>query len=89
MVLLVLTYFVYEITGRNIPSTSNRLKIVVGFSSMEIMRLIPKRRVIITLNSVGFEVLTAVSMKIAVFWVVTPCSLVEAMRPDDGGSKDL
>jgi hypothetical protein len=32
---------------------------------------------------VGFEVLTAVSMKIAVFWVVAPCS------PDDGGSKDL
>jgi hypothetical protein len=29
---------------------------------------------------VGFEVLTAVSMKIAVFWVD---------RPDDGGSKDL
>jgi hypothetical protein len=26
--------------------------------------------------SVGFEVLTAVSMKIAVFWVVAPCSLV-------------
>jgi hypothetical protein len=26
---------------------------------------------------VGFEVLTAVSMKIAVFWVVAPCSLVE------------
>jgi hypothetical protein len=25
-------------------------------------------------------------MKIAVFWVVAPCSLVE---PDDGGSKDL
>jgi hypothetical protein len=48
----------------------------------------------------GFEVLTAVSMKIAVFWVVAPCSLVEVYqrfrdpcylhyRPDDGGSKDL
>jgi hypothetical protein len=43
----------------------------------------------------GFEVLTVVSMKIAVFWVVTPCSLVEVYqrfrgpdRPDDGGSKD-
>jgi hypothetical protein len=35
---------------------------------------------------VGFEVLTAVSMKMAVFWVVAPCS---ANRPDDGGSKDL
>jgi hypothetical protein len=29
----------------------------------------------------------AVSMKMAVFWVVAPCSLVD--RPDDGGSKDL
>jgi hypothetical protein len=29
---------------------------------------------------VGFEVLTAVSMKIAVFWVVAPCSLVEVYR---------
>jgi hypothetical protein len=28
-------------------------------------------------NIVGFEVLTAVSMKIAVFWVVAPCNLVE------------
>jgi hypothetical protein len=31
--------------------------------------------------TVGFEVLTAVSMKIAVFWATH--------RPDDGGSKDL
>jgi hypothetical protein len=31
----------------------------------------------IYLDTVGFEVLTAVSMKIAVFWVVAPCSLVE------------
>jgi hypothetical protein len=31
---------------------------------------------------VGFEVLTAVSTKIAVFWVGDH-------RPDDGGSKDL
>jgi hypothetical protein len=50
---------------------------------------------------VGFEVLTAVTMKIAVFWVVAPCSLVEVYQrfrgpcclhhqgPDDGGSKDL
>jgi hypothetical protein len=38
----------------------------------------------------GFEVLKAVSMKIAVFWVVAPCSLVvRAIRPDDEGSKDL
>jgi hypothetical protein len=48
--------------------------------------------------SVGFEVLTAVSTKMAVFWVVAPCSLVEVYQrfrgpccvrlPDDGGSKD-
>jgi hypothetical protein len=33
----------------------------------------------------------AVSTKMAVFWVVAPCSLVEVdeYRPDDGGSKDL
>jgi hypothetical protein len=29
------------------------------------------------LQIVGFEVLTAASMKMAVFWVVAPCSLVE------------
>jgi hypothetical protein len=29
---------------------------------------------------VGFEVLTAVSMEIAVFWVVAPCSLVEVYQ---------
>jgi hypothetical protein len=28
-------------------------------------------------RQVGFEVLTAVSTKMAVFWVVAPCSLVE------------
>jgi hypothetical protein len=47
---------------------------------------------------VRFEVLTAASMKVAVFWVVAPYSLVEVYRrlrgasddlPDDGGSKHL
>jgi hypothetical protein len=28
-------------------------------------------------SSIGFEVLTAVSTRMAVFWVVVPCSLVE------------
>jgi hypothetical protein len=32
------------------------------------------------LIAVGFEVLTAVSMKMAVFWVVAPCSLVEVYQ---------
>jgi hypothetical protein len=51
-----------------------------------------------------FRVLTAVSMKMAVFWVLAPCILVEVYRrvrglcclhhhciecPDDGGSKQL
>jgi hypothetical protein len=36
------------------------------------------------LYRVVFEVLTAVSTKMAVFWVVARC-----YRPDDGGSKDL
>jgi hypothetical protein len=46
-------------------------------------------------NLVGFQVLTAVITKMAVFWVVAPCSLVEVYqrfrgpwdRPDDGSSK--
>jgi hypothetical protein len=55
------------------------------------------------LIQVGFEVLTAVRTKMAVLWVVEPCSLVEVYqrirgpcclhhqgdRRDDGGSKDL
>jgi hypothetical protein len=48
---------------------------------------------------VGFEVLTAASMKMTVFWAVASCSLVEIYRrfrgtcgtnrPDDGDSKYL
>jgi hypothetical protein len=33
-----------------------------------------------TVIKVGFEVLTAVSTKMAVFWVVAPCSLVEVYQ---------
>jgi hypothetical protein len=40
-------------------------------------------------NWVRFQVLTAASMKMAVFWVVAPCSLVDVYRRDDGGSKYL
>jgi hypothetical protein len=51
-------------------------------------------------KQVGFEILTAVSTKMAVFWVVAPYSLVEVQQRfkgpcclhhqgDDGGSKDL
>jgi hypothetical protein len=48
-----------------------------------------------------FQVLTAASMKLAVFWSVVPCGLVKVdqhfrgarcrhhHRPDDGGSKHL
>jgi hypothetical protein len=39
-------------------------------------------------SSVRFQVLTAASMKMVVFWVVAPCSLV-MNRPDVGGSKHL
>jgi hypothetical protein len=35
---------------------------------------------------VGFEVLTAVSTKMAVFWVVAPCSLVEVYQRFRGPS---
>jgi hypothetical protein len=49
---------------------------------------------------VGFEVLTAACMKMAIFWVVTPYRLVEVYQrfrgtycfyhqDDDGGSKFL
>jgi hypothetical protein len=34
----------------------------------------------IVITEVGFEVLTVVSTKTAVFWVVAPCSLVEVYR---------
>jgi hypothetical protein len=34
--------------------------------------------------SVGFEVLTAVSTKMAVFWVVAPCVLVEVYQRFSG-----
>jgi hypothetical protein len=33
-----------------------------------------------TYKSAGFKVLTAASMKMAVFWVVEPCSLVEVYQ---------
>jgi hypothetical protein len=38
---------------------------------------------------VGFEIFTAVSMKMSVFWVVARCRLAEAHCPDDRGSKYL
>jgi hypothetical protein len=44
---------------------------------------------------VRFQVLTAASTKVTVFWDVAPCSLVEndrrfrGDRPDDGGSKHI
>jgi hypothetical protein len=41
---------------------------------------------VVTDMYVGFEVLTAVSMKIAVFWVVAPCSLVEIYQRFRGPS---
>jgi hypothetical protein len=60
------------------------------------------RVVILNINySLGFEVLTVVNTKMAVFWVVAPSSLVEGYQciggpcclyhqgADDGGNKDL
>jgi hypothetical protein len=52
-------------------------------------------------HCLGFEVLTAVNTKMAVFWVLAPCGLVEVYqrfrgpsclhhhRPDGGGCKYL
>jgi hypothetical protein len=34
----------------------------------------------VNISTVRFEVLTAASMKMAVFWVVAPCSLVEVYQ---------
>jgi hypothetical protein len=36
-----------------------------------------------------FQVLMVANMKMAVFWVVAPCCLVEDYHPDDGDSKHL
>jgi hypothetical protein len=36
-----------------------------------------------------FEILTAPSVKMAAFWVVTSCNLVDIDNPDDGRSKLL
>jgi hypothetical protein len=41
---------------------------------------ITKISYLMTSNEVGFEVLTAASMKMAIFWVVAPCNLVEVYR---------
>jgi hypothetical protein len=38
---------------------------------------LPRAPTLNYLNYVGFEVLTTVSAKMAVFWVVAPCGLVE------------
>jgi hypothetical protein len=39
------------------------------------MTHLKKNLIAYNITLVGFEVLTAVSMKIAVFWVVAPCSV--------------
>jgi hypothetical protein len=59
------------------------LESVVCVASCEVggrlkSRLFQER--IMWFKTVGFEVFTAVSMKIAVFWVVAPCSLVEVYQ---------
>jgi hypothetical protein len=47
---------------------------------MPVAYLQEKRRGRQTWSVVGFEVLTAVSTKMAVFWVLAPCSLVEVYQ---------
>jgi hypothetical protein len=45
------------------------------------MGLLPSGNIVdIMICFVGFEVLTSASMKMAVFWVVAPCTLVEVYR---------
>jgi hypothetical protein len=43
-----------------------------------------EQKAIISIIKVGFEVLTAVGMKMAIFWVVAPCSLVEVYQRSRG-----
>jgi hypothetical protein len=40
----------------------------------------PASKPLVNANSLGFEVLMAVNTKMAVFWVVAPCSLVEVYQ---------
>jgi hypothetical protein len=40
----------------------------------------------ITADTVGFEVLTAASVKMAAFWVVAPCSLIIALMMEATGT---
>jgi hypothetical protein len=55
------------ISANNIPRQRDKKFMLQTFASMLMM--------LSDLFIVGFEVLTAVSMKIAVVWVVAPCSL--------------
>jgi hypothetical protein len=71
-----------------------------GFSWLRMSPVAASCEILMGLR-VGFEFLTTVSTKIAAFWVLAPCSLVEVYRRfrgpcclhhqvgDDGGSKDL
>jgi hypothetical protein len=52
--------------------SGNRVRLRVGNPVGDQFRIIAIK--------VGFEVLTAVSMKMAVLWVVAPCSLVEVYQ---------
>jgi hypothetical protein len=40
----------------------------------------PLDRILSQMNPVGFEVLTAVNTKMAVFWVAAPCSLIDVYQ---------
>jgi hypothetical protein len=58
------------------------LKLQISYPSLFLMSLkrICPRPCVTFHYIVGFEVLTAVSTKMAVFWVVAPCSLVEVYQ---------
>jgi hypothetical protein len=82
----------YLIGKLAVPLPSKRLQVPGGFKTVLIWYSL--------YYSVGFEVLRAEKMNVAVFWYVALCSLAEIYQcftstfcihycPDDGGSKYL
>jgi hypothetical protein len=60
--------------------TGNRTPVVQPTDGHSILTANPAHHLVLSVHCVGFEVLTAVSTKMAVFWVVAPYSLVEVYQ---------
>jgi hypothetical protein len=69
---------IFATMGEDMQGGWRKLHNVELYSSLNIIGMIGSRRMRWARHRpIGFEVLTAVSKKMAVFWVVAPCSLVE------------